>query len=141
MYCLLTAVQFTGRVYRNVHNTDCACGAAALLARNIETMLRSTTLAQHYSNIGSTSRVCWEACILPNTRHWPNAGSIFVHRLLRWPNIESALCEHSELAGCIRHEAACIGLHVGLLLQMRISHYRAMTHTCWGLSTILYTPL
>ena len=22
----LTAVQFTGRVYKNVHNTDCACG-------------------------------------------------------------------------------------------------------------------
>ena len=67
MYCMLTAVQFNGRVYRNVHNTDCACKA--------------------------------DACILPNTRHWPNAGSILVHSLLRWPNIESALCERSVLAG------------------------------------------
>ena len=40
-----------------------------------------TTLCQHSPHL----------CILNNTMYLPNAGSMLVHRLRRWPNIEPAL--------------------------------------------------
>ena len=37
--------------------------------------------------------------ISANKSHWPNAGSMLVHRLRRWPNIEPATGESIVLAG------------------------------------------
>ena len=34
-----------------------------------------------------------------NTRHSPNAGTMLVHRLRRWPNIVPALGERLVIAG------------------------------------------
>ena len=94
-----------------------------------------------YTYIGSTSRVCWEACILPNTRHWSNASSILVHHLLRWPNIKSALCERSVLAGYDTRLPVYMYLIQDTLSCRKCVSPSTVPHTCWRLSTILYTPL
>ena len=48
-------------------------------------------MGQHHRgspSVGSTSCI---SCVPASMRRWPNAGSMFSHRLRRWPNIEPAL--------------------------------------------------
>ena len=67
-----------------------------------------TSMGQHYSNIGSTSRVRMDTLLhsLPiivnipaNTTRWPNAGLMLAHRLRRWANISPALGQSVVFAG------------------------------------------
>ena len=56
-----------------------------------------------FHNIG-TKRCGYPA----NAEHSPNAVSMLAHRLRRWPNIETALCECPVFAGLdTRGSPAC----------------------------------
>ena len=64
-----------------------------------------TMLAQRYTDIGSKCFLMqlrqYSAvfhALQANTRYSPNAFSILVHRLRRWPNIEKALGEYPVFA-------------------------------------------
>ena len=60
--------------------------------------------------------------LLPtNTELWPNAGSMLVHRLRRWPNINSALSEH----------LMCTGSHLWVVYKM--SHHLQAIYKCFSL--------
>ena len=65
--------------------------------------------------------VAWPSVFLANTRHSPDAVSMLIHRLRRWPNIETASGECQMFAG-VQYQSHGISKQANVNLMLSQGH-------------------